>query len=734
MASMNNWLAFSLSPQELPQQTQEQSVSRGGLGFGSDGGEVSGDCFDIAAATADAPGPSLGIPTLRPDGSFGILEAFNRPHSSEDWNMKGMEMNCDANYKTGSELSMLVGSSSSSHHHHHNHYHHQSLSNNEPKLEDFLGGGGGHSFSDHHHQKIQQECDAMAAAAYDSHSDASGGTTGGDYMYPNCSLQLPASNGGGGGSSIGLSMIKSWLRTQPAPPQPSQKVQKEGTDGVGLLGNVGLVSNAQNLSLSMSTGSQSSSSLPMMAAVVAANGGGSVGGGGGESSSSENNKQKGTVGVDAQTGVVEAVPRKSLDTFGQRTSIYRGVTRHRWTGRYEAHLWDNSCRREGQTRKGRQGGYDKEEKAARAYDLAALKYWGSTTTTNFPISNYEKELEEMKHMTRQEYVASLRRKSSGFSRGASIYRGVTSIIEDLWTWIDLHGVLSPLYCTQEEAAEAYDIAAIKFRGLNAVTNFDMSRYDVNSILESSTLPIGGAAKRLKEAEHSEASVDGRRTGGEDPNNLTHFSDPFGAYASAHHHGWPTIAFNQPPPPLNMHYPYSVPQRGGGAAAGWCKQEQDLVDLHQLQLGSANTHHNFFQPSVLHNLIGLDSSSLEHSSGSNSVMGVNGGGGFIGGYGLPVTTVVAPDQSHNGVSTNQSGFGGGDDNNNNTEVNMLADPYSAARNAYYLSQQSPPTGVVKANGYDNNGWMPASVTAALPTRSGSMAVCHGNPSFTVWNDS
>lgn len=34
------------------------------------------------------------------------------------------------------------------------------------------------------------------------------------------------------------------------------------------------------------------------------------------------------------------------------------------------------------------GGYDKEEKAARAYDLAALKYWGASTTINFPVCMY----------------------------------------------------------------------------------------------------------------------------------------------------------------------------------------------------------------------------------------------------------------------------------------------------------------------------------------------------------
>nr|GEU88235.1 AP2-like ethylene-responsive transcription factor At1g16060 [Tanacetum cinerariifolium] len=173
------------------------------------------------------------------------------------------------------------------------------------------------------------------------------------------------------------------------------------------------------------------------------------------------------------------------DSPPKRSSIYRGVTRHRWTGRYEAHLWDKNCWNESQNKKGRQvylGAYDDEKAAAHAYDLAALKYWGQDTILNFPLETYEEELRDMESLSKEEYIGSLRRKSSGFSRGVSKYRGVARHHHN-GRWEARIGrvfgnkyLYLGTYATQEEAATAYDMAAIEYRGLNAVTNFDLSRY------------------------------------------------------------------------------------------------------------------------------------------------------------------------------------------------------------------------------------------------------------------
>ncbi|XP_057489479.1 AP2-like ethylene-responsive transcription factor At1g79700 [Actinidia eriantha] len=231
------------------------------------------------------------------------------------------------------------------------------------------------------------------------------------------------------------------------------------------------------------------------------------------------------VGVARDKQLMEQVDQTSstptTTSTVKRSSRFRGVSKHRWTGRFEAHLWDKLSWNVTQKKKGKQairtsvlfvstvtvpvdqgklskfkmnssnslgynpnpsGAYDEEESAARAYDLAALKYWGTSTLTNFPVLDYEKEIEIMQTVTKEEYLACLRRKSSGFSRGVSKYRGVARHHHNGRWEARIGRVLGNkylylgTYSTQEEAAHAYDIAAIEYRGINAVTNFDLSSY------------------------------------------------------------------------------------------------------------------------------------------------------------------------------------------------------------------------------------------------------------------
>lgn len=187
---------------------------------------------------------------------------------------------------------------------------------------------------------------------------------------------------------------------------------------------------------------------------------------------------------DRGSSAKERISKMPACVPGKRSSIYRGVTRHRWTGRYEAHLWDKSTWNEAQNKKGKQvylGAYDDEEAAARAYDLAALKYWGPGTLINFPVTDYARDVEEMQLVSREEYLASLRRKGSGFSRGAGKFKGMTRH-PSLGRWeARLGQVLGNKYLylgipnSNLSQEDSFDMQALEYRGLNSDSNVDLSR-------------------------------------------------------------------------------------------------------------------------------------------------------------------------------------------------------------------------------------------------------------------
>ena len=129
------------------------------------------------------------------------------------------------------------------------------------------------------------------------------------------------------------------------------------------------------------------------------------------------------------------------------------------------------------------GGYELEEHAASAYDVAGLKVKGARARTNFSLDKYKELLSYLNQVSFDELVLAVRRQSQGFAKGSSAFKGVSKHVTGKWeSRIIVNGskhIYLGVFEDELMAARVHDKALVRLKGhaASSLINFPLRDYE-----------------------------------------------------------------------------------------------------------------------------------------------------------------------------------------------------------------------------------------------------------------
>jgi hypothetical protein len=192
----------------------------------------------------------------------------------------------------------------------------------------------------------------------------------------------------------------------------------------------------------------------------------------------------------------------------KNTPVYTGVSRSGLNGRWRAQL----------STRGRTvhlGTFATAAEAARAWDRAAVQERGKAAVTNFPLTDYINADGSLKPEAGcASHGSKDQREDEGTTRGHKSFRGVYhSGTYGRWKArivVKGHKIHLGTFASAEDAARAWDLKALEYRGSGTVTNFDPAIYASGKVTAPSEVEDTNSSDDNDSDEHYQSRATDRK--------------------------------------------------------------------------------------------------------------------------------------------------------------------------------------------------------------------------------